>query len=433
MHCIYCFFKDKFQNELKMKDRQFRFELELKEYKKKFIKSLGEVCSCSECINKHKFSKNVLAQFDEVSTDVKSKKEYIAEVFDQIINVYMLYISKNHISAFVGLENFLKKYSNNYTTINTIQMCKPMFRVRPLGSYDKKNICEYFHIPFTKRYNVGNQRYSMTGIPMSYMAETLQIALDEVEKGIEEVNIALFVPRFSCFYQKGMYDVSNTISGALDTIIVESTQNSSISYDNAIYTFSKKNMDKIIADYILYQILQFPTNSNTKGVFIQEYVLPQMMMEMIQNQDGYVGMQYQTSKFREYPNEGEVHKVPNLNYCFFIPYIEENDYNKNLLNDFFFVIYNEDDADINDEKLQQRIDSCHKHCKEAQSKLYLVDEYRHYITQVEMYIKKTTLINLTYDKSKVYKVERALFYKFLGLLDEIISNPEKNNFMKIEA
>lgn len=433
MQCIYCFFKDKFQNELKMKDRQFRFELELKEYKKKFIKSLDEVCLCSECINKHKFSKNVLAQFDEVSTDVKSKKEYIAEVFDQIINVYMLYISKNHISAFIGLKNFLKKYSNNYTTINAIQMCKPMFRVRPLGLYDKKNICEYFHIPFSKRYNVGNQRYSMTGIPMSYMAETLQIALDEVEKGIEEVNIALFVPRFSCFYQKGMYDVSNTISGALDAIIVESTQNSSISYDNAIYTFSKKNMDKIIADYILYQILQFPTNSNTKGVFIQEYVLPQMMMEMIQNQGDYVGMQYQTSKFREYPNEIELHEVPNLNYCFFIPFIEENDYNQNLLNEFFFVIYDEDDADINDEKLQQRIDLCYKHCKEAQSKLYVVDEYRHYITQVKMYIEKTTMINLTHDESKVYKVERALFYKFLGLIDEIISNPEKNNFIKIKA
>lgn len=414
-----------------MKDRQFRFELELKEYKKKFIKSLGEVCSCSECINKHKFSKNVLVYLDEVSTDVKSKKKYIAEVFDQIINVYMLYISKNHIKAYIGLTGFLKKYSNNYTTINTIQMCKPMFRVRSLGSYDKKNICEYFHIPFSKRYNAGNQRYSMTGIPMSYMAETLQIALDEVGKELEEVNIALFVPRFSCFYRKGMYDVSNTISRELDAIIIENTQN--MQYDNETYTFSKKNIDKIIADYILYQILQFPTNSNTKGAFIQEYVLPQMMMEMIQNQGDYVGMQYQTSKFREYPNEIELHEVPNLNYCFFIPFIEENDYNQNLLNEFFFVIYDEDDADINDEKLQQRIDLCYKHCKEAQSKLYVVDEYRHYITQVKMYIEKTTLINLTYDKSKVYKVERALFYKFLGLLDEIISNPEKNNFMKSKA
>lgn len=141
----------------------------------------------------------------------------------------------------------------------------------------------------------------------------------------------------------------------------------------------------------------------------------------------------QTSKFREYPNEIELHEVPNLNYCFFIPFIEENDYNQNLLNEFFFVIYDEDDADINDEKLQQRIDLCYKHCKEAQSKLYVVDEYIHYITQVNMYIEKTTMINLTHNESKVYKVERALFYKFLGLIDEIISNPEKNNFIKIKA
>lgn len=430
MQCIYCFFKDKYQNELKVKKRLPKFELELKEYKKNFLESMGEVCSCNECAKKHRFNENVVNYLDELSVDVKSKKDYISEVFDEIIDIYMVYISQNHIKAYLRLVEFLCKYSNNYTSINTAQLCKPMFRVRPLGSYDKNNIREYFHIPFSERYKTGNQRYSMTGIPMSYMAESLQIALDEMGKDIEEVNVALFIPRYSYFYGKGMYDVSNVISGNLDAIISETYQDTKIKYDNNYLTFRKGNMNKTIADYILYQVLQFPTNPTTKGVFIQEYVLPQMMMEMVQNKDCYIGMQYQTSKFREYPNVIEFRKVPNLNYCFFIPFTEEYNYSENLLKDFFYVIYDENDEEIDYEKLQQKIYLCYQHCRETQSKSFVVDEYFHYITQVEMYLENMRLIDPTHSDSKVHKVEKKLFFKYLEIIDEIISNPEQNDFIK---
>lgn len=404
--------------------------MELKEYKKNFLESMGEVCSCNDCTKKHRFNENVVNYLDELSVDVKSKKDYIAEVFDEIIDIYMVYISQNHIKSYLRLVEFLCEYSNNYTAINTVQLCKPMFRVRPLGSYDKNNIREYFHIPFSERYNAGNQRYSMTGIPMSYMAESLQIALDEMGKDIEEVHVALFIPRYSYFYGKGMYDVSNIISGNLDAIISETYQDTKIKYDNNYSTFRKGNMNKTIADYILYQVLQFPTNPTTKGVFIQEYVLPQMMMEMVQNKDCYIGMQYQTSKFREYPNEIKLRKVPNLNYCFFIPFTEEYNYSENLLKDFFYVIYDENDEEIDYEKLQQKIDLCYQHCKETQSKLFVVNEYFHYITQVKMYLENMRLIDPTHGDSKVHKIEKKLFFKYLEIIDEIISNPEQNDFIK---
>lgn len=430
MPCIYCFFKDNYQNDLKIKNRLPKFELELKEYKKVFLKSMGEVCSCNECVKNHRFNENAVAYLDELRGDVNSRKDYIAKVFDEIIDIYMMYISQNHIKAYFRLIDFLDKYSNNYTSINAAQLCKPMFRVRPLGAYDKKNIREYFHIPFTERYNVGNQRYSMTGIPMSYMAESLQIALDEMGKDIEEVNVALFFPRYSYFYGKGMYDVSNVISGNLDAIISETYHDTKIEYDNNCFTFRKGNMNKTIADYILYQVLQFPTNPNTKGVFIQEYVIPQMMMEMVQNRGCYIGMQYQTSQLREYPNEIELRKVPNLNYCFLMPFTEEYEYSENLLKDFFYVIYDENDEEIDYKKIQEKIDLCYQHCRETQRKSFVVDEYFRYITQVEMYLENMRLIDPTHSDSKVHKVEKDLFFKYLGIIDEIIRNPEQNDFIK---
>ena len=132
---------------------------------------------------------------------------------------------------------------------------------------------------------------------MSYMAETLQIALSETNQTIDQVNVAMFFPRYSSFYEKGMYDVSNGLFQNLNAEISEAmTQSSKPQYDNSFSTFSKKNMDKMIADYILYQILQYPTKEDTKGVFVQEYVLPQLMMEVVQNKADWLGLQYQTSK-----------------------------------------------------------------------------------------------------------------------------------------
>ena len=432
MSCIYCFLSDEMQHKLKVKSRAntLRFEDDLYNYKENFIDTLLKLDVSSSCPVCHNYKNNqeVVFYLEEIRRDLQSKEKYIVTIFDKIIDIYVEFISKNHEKAYCKMINFLEKYSTNYTSVNAMQLCKPMFRVRSKDNkYDATDIREFFHIPFTKRYIVGNQRYSVAGQPMSYMAETLQIALSETNQTIDQVNVAMFFPRYSSFYEKGMYDISNGLFQNLNAEISEAmTQLSKPKYDNSLFTFSKKNMDKMIADYILYQILQYPTKEDTKGVFVQEYVLPQLMMEVVQNKADWLGLQYQTSKPPKYVNKENYRRFPNLNYCFLIPYKNDTEYSEEYLGKFFYVVYLEGEADVELEKVKEKIEECYEHCRAAQSKRYIVKEYFHYVTNVKMYLDELTEVNTEeYTKSKEFQIEKKLLYRFLDKIDSVICNPEK--------
>ena len=441
MSCIYCFLKDQNQYKLKKESREigkFRFEEDLKRYKENFINGLSKIECCEICSENHDFmERNDVRDFlEELRKDIQSRTEFVERIFNNIINIYMEFISRNHENAYHKLVDFLKVYSTNYTSVNTIQFVKPMFRIRERNNvYDEAAIEEYFHIPFSKRYLVGNQRFSMTGHPMSYMAESLQIALAEIGKGIDEVNVALFFPKYSSFWGKGMYDVSNGLSDSLDAMIINTCDNKGeLHYEDEIFPISKGKMKKLLADYILYQILNFPTQEKSKGVFIQEYVLPQLMMEVVQNRGKWVGIQYQTTKLPDYVEMNRYKPVPKLNYCFWIPYIEEEEYNKDFLGKFFYEIYNSQEEKAPDiERVRGKIQECREHCKNSREKGYIMKEYDWYITQVREYFEKALVVyGDQYSKTKVFEIESTLLYRFIENIDKIICNPQKYGIVTCE-
>jgi len=229
-----------------------------------------------------------------------------------------------------------------------------------------------------------------------------------------------------------MYDVSNGFIGNLNALISETYTGSSMpEYDNSYYTFSKNNMKKMIGDYILYQILQYPTKEGTKGVFVQEYVLPQLMMEAIQNKGDWLGLQYQTSKPPMYKVVNEYWRVPNLNYCFIIPYTADTAYNEQYIKKFFYEIYFQKENDIELEKVQQMIEVCFENCRKAQAQKYIMQEYFHYTVCVETYLKEMITLNTEeYVETKEFQIQKLLLYKFLIHINEIICNPDKYQIIK---
>ena len=74
----------------------------------------------------------------------------------------------------------------------------------------------------------------------------------------------------------------------------------------------------ILFSSIFYNILTFPTNDDTKGTFIQEYVLPQLLTDILNyHRINYAGIEYKSTK--EYIweiKDNEKHKLES-NYCFF--------------------------------------------------------------------------------------------------------------------
>lgn len=434
MSCIYCFLKDQHQSKLKEESRGrniFRFEEDLKRYEENFINGLLKVESSEKCSENHDFTeRNDVKDFlEELRKDMQGKEKFIKCIFNNIISIYTEFISENHEKAYHKLVDFLEKYSTNYTSVNAIQIIKPMFRIRERNNiYDEAAIEEYFHIPFSKRYLVGNQRFSMTGHPMSYMAESLQIALAELGKKIDEVNVALFFPKYSNFWGKGMYDVSNSFFDSLDAMIFDTYDDKrKLQYTNEILPISEGKMRKLLADYVLYQILNFPTQEESKGLFVQEYVLPQLMMEVVQNKEKWVGIQYQTTKLPDYVGMNRHGPVPKLNYCFWIPYTKDKEYNEEFLDNFFYEIYSTQGEKAPDiEQIKKKIQECREHCKNSREKGYIMQEYDWYITQVKAYFEKILVVyGNQYSKTKVFEIESTLLYRFMVDIDKIICNPQK--------
>ena len=86
----------------------------------------------------------------------------------------------------------------------------------------------------------------------------------------------------------------------------------------------------------------------------------------------------------------------------------------------------EGEADVELEKVKEKIEECYEHCRAAQSKRYIVQEYFHYVTNVQMYLDELTEVNTEeYTKRKEFQIEKKLLYRFLDKIDSVICNPEK--------
>lgn len=82
--------------------------------------------------------------------------------------------------------------------------------------------------------------------------------------------------------------------------------------------------------------MTFPTQNEYKGTFIQEYVLPQLLTDILNyHRINYAGIEYKSTK--EYKWEINDNKNYELesNYCFFIPYSQNGNYNEEFLSKFF--------------------------------------------------------------------------------------------------
>lgn len=436
MKCIFCFLSDVYQHKLKLKSQADlnRFENTLKKYKENFINELKQLTDTNLCDSIHNFNEEANLFLNEINADLQSKLDLINDIFDEIISIYNAFIQSNHVSAYIQMDRFIKKRSANYSTRNSHDFCKPLFRVRPKenasDSYDPNNHNEYFHIPFSKRHLVRNQRYSISGQPMCYLAETLDTALNEMDKGIDDVNVALFFPRYSDFGKSFLYDVTNSLFENIRIMILENIDmDCSLQYDNKYDSFSKQKMDKILADYILYQVLQFPTKTDIKGVFVSEYVLPQIMMEVVQNKKEWVGVKYQSTKSID-TISNILFTKPNENICFVVPYSATSDYSMEFKKCFFIKLAI-DAEEINLDTIKHELSLFKEIFIKNINKGYVMDEYQMEASRIKLFIdEEEKRCNENRLQQSVFQIELNLLYSLLLDMKKIISEPEKNGIIK---
>lgn len=434
MSCIYCFFSKENQMELKKKCfGNSKYEETLKEYKELYLSELQKLdyvrnCNCIDDIeNILNYDKEKIELYcnylDDFLDDIKNNIHKIIECFDSIISIYDSYIKEDIYSAYNKMSDLVfKKKKIRLHIEEAINYSKPIFRIREKGEYNKNNINEYFHIPFNKRFLSGNQRFSVSGQPMLYLAGSLQTALIELDKKIDEVNVSIFLPSFSYNYDTPIYSIDNNVEDYIHGSIISliGKAGSKLHYGDQCRIRIDLN---ILFSSIFYNILTFPTNDDTKGTFIQEYVLPQLLTNILKSYTP-IGIKYRSSKEHKWEVYDEGISSLEANICFFVPY-SENNYNNNFLSKFYYSC--DTSRIISMEELYNALAKLDFINFLLISEGYSNSDTGLHFVSIKMHIEDMIKYNGNdYYVSEEGKIERTLIY---GLINNIIShvNYLKNN------
>lgn len=351
---------------------------------------------------------------------LEEKLEWITDCFEKIIDM-LIQFNMDNLSPSNNLKEYLDNRCTGWSVSNAIELAKPMFRARKIGKYER-NIHELYHIPFTKRSLLSDERFSSVKKPMLYLAETIEGTLHETHLKFEEANYALFVPKFSNFYRRISYNINNSMQTSLDNVCLHE-QNTMIKYDNRYFTFSKRNITGYLAEFILYQILLFPVYDECKDKTSRcpQYILPQTIMEIVSEKNMYSIIYHSANKisnrgYDKYKNQHD------KNICLNVPYAEE--YNEQYLENFFTAMWFQGDMRRTTREARELQKECVEIARPHQDE-FVMNDYTGYLVAIEMHLEYMEKIVMNYSLSMEGQVEATLFCDFMEQIKPILKEPEK--------
>ncbi|ASG29188.1 hypothetical protein [Fusobacterium polymorphum] len=326
--CIFCFFSDKYQRKI-MKYSQLqeeKFEDILDRYKKIFITKLNVIINITKPCSKH----NKILNFELILSNIKNINDLSSELmsfFEGIKKTYKLWISGETFSAIQNFEELLKE--NKLLEEDDFSINEKIF-FRGRNSLNKiLNKYEMFHIPYDKRYLVGNQRFSLSGFPLLYLNSSLKGVLSELN--IEEKD-SYEKYAFSSFHfnkKAKIYSLDNPfriyfekVSNNIDKVIKEPS-------------FSSEDLKKILLKLIIASVCLFEKRVSHKNqednginIFYEEYIIPQALTQVLKK-NKYNGILYPSTRIKETENSG-LFNISNFNLVYFPKYNDKKHYDSML-------------------------------------------------------------------------------------------------------
>lgn len=173
----------------------------------------------------------------------------------------------------------MQRYSGAYRLEN-------YYRIRGIGDklfpLERK---ELFHIPYSKNYLVGTERYSMPGHPCLYLASQAELAWYECGKP-QKFAIAKFsIPQEEDSYLK-FIDFSEKL----------------MPLKHSFFCWFHNEKDKLaVQKYLLKYIYTYPLRAACSVVvehhgakFIEEYIIPQLLLQWVRNDEDFDGIRYES-------------------------------------------------------------------------------------------------------------------------------------------
>lgn len=178
----------------------------------------------------------------------------------------------------------MQRYSGAYHLEN-------YYRIRGIGNsafpLERK---ELFHIPFSKNYLIGTERYSMPGHPCLYLASQAELAWYECGKPRKFAIAKFSIPQEEENYLK-FIDFSEKL----------------MPLKHSFFCWFHNEEDKFaVRKYLLKYIYTYPLRAACSVVvehhgarFIEEYIIPQLLLQWVRNDEDFDGIRYESCSSSE--------------------------------------------------------------------------------------------------------------------------------------
>ena len=318
------FFHDSYQQRLrKLSQLQSEtYEEAIEKYRDAFISDIFMIkmdTSIEDTKDDNGYIKNIFNIITEINISE------IEEFFNRIRDIYINWIDSQGQIALEDFENLLNDINFNsfkYDLRNNV-----LFR----GRYSDCILTPWdmFHIPFNKRYLIGNQRYSLTGQPLLYLGFSILDVLAELNcdtNEFERVKLCTYKPNENF----RVFDLRNDfyeylIYNPLDDLIDDSDYTKKIIYNDVKNKFFK---------FILSSICSFERREEHRTYsFCEEYVLPQMLAQIIKK-NNFKGIIYSSTRLNSSENDKLYKTTYKDNVAIFTDYCREHVYDRDLYNKF---------------------------------------------------------------------------------------------------
>lgn len=397
-----------------------RFENKLKKYKENFISSIHQMDSLSNCNCYSKYNHDgMISWTDSFLNALKGHEDNVIEAFDSIISVYKDFIVKSQKIATDRLWSYVKNQSLLNQIEGPIQFTRLLFRARLKGRFDESEIREYFHIPFSKRHLVGNQRFSVGGQPMLYFGSSVLTITKELERKVDELAIAAFLPSYSVYYNSKIFSLTNHIGDCIENSLPGIfSAGSKISYDDEYASPNHRTISSDIHTAVLMHLCTFP--AELKGSFVPEYAIPQMLTTALL-ENVYTGLKFPSTKV--YTDLYGHHRFSShhMNYGIFVPYDKINDTNEDLLNTFsVFTLDGSESFNLTTKDILEKKDKIIEVNKKSTNNNndYIIP-ISNMGLQIE-YMKESQISGTKYYDTDIGKLELEFYMKMLCHLEKLV-------------
>jgi hypothetical protein len=362
------FLSDEFQYKLKAtasKNSSNRFENALQNYFNLFFDELSKIQPAKTVDSLKSIISSTKPQLYEwidcVYNGLQADIDLYKDLFKDLIYSYQLFIRGKHYQATLHIFDVLEKY--NMTDVIEPSELGLYYKGRTIRSGDITNNHEYYyHIPFDKRFLIGNQRFSYSGQPILYIGSSILDVLYELRCDINNYqNIAIASFGYDPLIERSInsttnrrfeklkiYDVTNHIYK-----LINETLNNLINQEGGLpkcddegFHPNIKQLKKEFKKFILSQICTFKrTHEHT---FIEEYIPAQILTEALRI-NGYNGVKFPSTQFdgKKITNKSILyHSAIQENLALFTKYSNTEQFDIDLMKYFIVNPLNETTANI---------------------------------------------------------------------------------------